>query len=66
VFIACSDKAKEFDSRCQGWGNELALSNTIYIQFNQHTFTRYFAIKSAPDRGFYGFSFLGQTKGTGI
>jgi len=66
MFISCGDKAKEFDSRCQGWGHELALSHAIYDQLNQHNFTRYLAIKSSSDRGSYGFTFLGQTATAGV
>jgi len=65
-FFACNNKAEQFDSQCQGWNDESALSNTIFNKLNEHNFTRYLAIKTGTDRDTYDFSFLGQTSNSGV
>jgi len=69
-FISCSPKTDDYASQCQGWNDQLAdqlaLSNAIYKILKQHSFNRHIAIKTGSDRGFYQFSFLGQSAEYGL
>ncbi len=49
---SCTSKVEEFESRCQGWNDELALSNEIYRQLNMHHYEHYITINlnSSVDR----------------
>ncbi|VAW67023.1 hypothetical protein MNBD_GAMMA10-293 [hydrothermal vent metagenome] len=65
--VSCTSKIEEFESRCQGWNDEFALSNEIYRQLNMHHYERYIAIKTGTDReDAYTFYFLGEIAGSGI